>query len=578
MNVLLLYSLLFLPSIMCKVRRTIKNVRRPFPGANWDRFAKTTIDVGDIKEATACWKYRTFSYKDKVTQGCPFNVLAPCSKDHCFGWVDFAWGYSFGWKTGNEAQNKQAGSAELYISQDNETRAEHAIQVAEKVRWHVFLFEEWQDLFEWQSVCYAISLPKKTELIFVNGKLTMGYKWTKEFSKGWGHNPIDLNIGWHMNGEVTDMNIYDYAFDDKEMIERTTSCEEPPKGQIFAWDPEKFDLVNDNDTETVISSVESEELCSKEGQHQDVLEVFDHDFKKSPLDSEKICARLNGQLNLVPTTEEKGIATVNEMANYAAKMNISGQLGLWMAGRAFVNGTEMMETENGYQTYPKGGRWTLKDPYTGDIIGVPFVTLPKGGTFSWVTQECISCFIHYEPWELASFGDKLCKGTADCRHNFRCDAQICDRGDIAWGLMCRFKQKLRLRLKGLCKSSKVDTDYLLLGYEVLDSGGGNPRKYGGSTGWLLAFDKDNDEWQLQHEHYPHLGLTMEEKDMLPVGVHWWRAGNNTCNLGQTSSVQLQLSACLSDQFTCRNGKCVGMESRCDNIEVDSLLHPLSPPL
>ena len=173
MNVLLLYSLLFLPSIMCKVRRTIKNVRRPFPGANWDRFAKTTIDVRDIKEATACWKYRTFSYKDKVTQGCPFNVLAPCSKDHCIGWSDFAWGYSFGWKTGNEAQNKQAGSAELYISQDNETRAEHAIQVAEKVRWHVFLFEEWQDLFEWQSVCYAISLPKKTELIFVNGKLTI---------------------------------------------------------------------------------------------------------------------------------------------------------------------------------------------------------------------------------------------------------------------------------------------------------------------------------------------------------------------------------------------------------------------
>ena len=67
-----------------------------------------------------------------------------------------------------------------------------------------------------------------------------------------------------------------------------------------SWQPEKFDLVNDNDTETVISSVVAEELCSKQGQHQDVLEVFDHNFKKSPLDSEDICARLNGQLNLVP--------------------------------------------------------------------------------------------------------------------------------------------------------------------------------------------------------------------------------------------------------------------------------------
>ena len=33
------------------------------------------------------------------------------------------------------------------------------------------------------------------------------------------------------------------------------------------------------------------------------------------------------------------------------------------------------------------------------------------------------------------------------------------------------------------------------------------------------------------------------------------------------SVQLQLSACREDQFTCRNGKCVGVEKRCDNVEV-----------
>ena len=43
----------------------------------------------------------------------------------------------------------------------------------------------------------------------------------------------------------------------------------------------------------------------------------------------------------------------------------------------------------------------------------------------------------------------------------------------------------------------MDTDYLLLGYEVLDQGGGHRRKYGGSTGWLLAHNKEKDEWQLQ---------------------------------------------------------------------------------
>ena len=38
------------------------------------------------------------------------------------------------------------------------------------------------------------------------------------------------------------------------------------------------------------------------------------------------------------------------------------------------------------------------------------------------------------------------------------------------------------------------------------------------------------------------------------------------------SVQLQLSACLPHQFTCHNGKCVSMNSRCDNVEVRTL-HP-----
>ena len=83
---------------------------------------------------------------------------------------------------------------------------------------------------------------------------------------------------------------------------------------------------------------------------------------------------------------------------------------------------------------------------------------------------------------------------------------------------------------------------------------------------MLAHNKEKDEWQLQHPYYPDLTLTMEEKDILPVGLHSWLAGNNTCNLGQTSSVQLQLSACLPGQFTCRDGKCIGMDSRCDNIE------------
>ena len=42
------------------------------------------------------------------------------------------------------------------------------------------------------------------------------------------------------------------------------------------------------------------------------------------------------------------------------------------------------------------------------------------------------------------------------------------------------------------------------------------------------------------------------------------------------SVQLQLSACLPHQFTCHNGKCVSMNSRCDNVEVITLFKVFVP--
>ena len=39
---------------------------------------------------------------------------------------------------------------------------------------------------------------------------------------------------------------------------------------------------------------------------------------------------------------------------------------------------------------------------------------------------------------------------------------------------------------------------------------------------------------------------------------------------ESFSVLLQLSACLANEFTCQNGKCVNMESRCDNVEVNTM--------
>ena len=105
----------------------------------------------------------------------------------------FIWLYCVGWKTGmEEDDNKQVGTTELFVSHDNQTDRAQALQQAEKTWWHFNLYEDWMDLFEWQSVCYSFSMSKKHELVYANGKLIQGYKWSKEFRKGWGDNPMRL--------------------------------------------------------------------------------------------------------------------------------------------------------------------------------------------------------------------------------------------------------------------------------------------------------------------------------------------------------------------------------------------------
>ena len=447
----------------------------------------------------------------------------------------FTWHYCIGWKTGMEDKGKQAGYTEVFYSHGNQTGQEQTIQMAEKTRWHFNLYDDWLDLFEWQSVCYAISVTKKKELLFLNGKFIQGYKWSKQFKKGWGDYPLLLKLMADWRGEVTDLNIYDTAFENEDMISWTTSCGTPAKGQILSWRPEIFNLTNNNYTKAVLGEVASEDLC--QNSKKNVLEIFDDGTGKSPAMSEAACARLNGRLKLIPMSDEEVLEILREFEEYVVKTVEHKDHGFsyWLGGKASINKTEMALVDDDFQVYPKDGLWVIRDPFTDEILGIPKYVKPAGHTYAELTQECFGCWSWYmkNPEEVAAFGEKPCKGQFDCKHYFNCFAQKCDRSDMSLAFICDFEKKVSLRLKGLCKETKVDTDYLLLGYEVLEKGGGHRRKFGGSTGWVLSHKKDKDVWQLEHEHYPDLTLTMEDKDILPVGLHSWVAANDTCSLGQT---------------------------------------------
>ena len=414
-----------------------------------------------------------------------------------------------------------------------------------KAQWHANLLEDWVELFEWRSACYTWSVLKKMEMVFIDGKFAFGYQWSKQFTKGWSDYPLLLSLMHNFRGEITDVNIYDSFFEEEEMISWTTSCGSPAKGRILSWAPENYNLTNNNDTETVIGTAASDDLCKNQDDELKIFEIFDNGIGKSPIQGEQYCGRLNGKLTMVPTTQDDAFDILKRFNEHTRKKGLTAEkdyyFSTWLSGRAALEGTEFVETKTGFNYYPENGEWLARDPNTNEILGTPFPAVPASDTYSKPTQLCFVCghiptnrtLMLLE--KIYPFGKPCPKNEPDCINFMAVGTNKCDVTNFPTiGLLCEFKEKPRLRLKGLCQESKVDNDYLLLGYDaVVNEGRHQERTYGGSTGWLLTYQKDEDSWQVKHEHYPHLTLTMEDKEQLPVGVHSWIAANNTCTLGQT---------------------------------------------
>ena len=313
---LIFFLILYIPTSSCATRKTIKTEQYPFPKGQEPWPAERFLKVGDQAEVTVCLRFRTFAYNEGF--GCPFAIWTRCPEgSDCPD--RFSWHFCIGWKTGMEERGMQAAQNEIYYSHGNQTFAEEMVQ--EKSRYHFMLIEDWVELFEWQSACHSTSILTKTELIYLNGKLLQNYQYNYQFKKGWGEYPLILTLLINWRGEVTDLNIYDSAFDEDQMAKWTTSCNAPKDGEIFSWKPASFNLTDNNITRTILGEVASEDLCL--GKKRKIIEIFDDGVPKSPAMANEICARLNGQLSLIPTTEEELSAVINEFEQYLMKVNQS---------------------------------------------------------------------------------------------------------------------------------------------------------------------------------------------------------------------------------------------------------------
>ena len=289
-------------------------------------------------------------------------------------------------------------------------------------------------------------------------------------------------------------------------------------------------------------------------------------------DREGLCFRLNGEFVAAPQNKEEEKMLDKTIWDYLTKKaanNISDIVAkgvlqyVWIAGESILEEHSIKSTNNSKElAYPTKGELKWKHPWTGAPLKAyrPGYIVPQSAAYSRFSKMCLE-FMHSmkKPIKGNAWNDRLEPIVR---------AQECSN---SWytPFVCMFSKEPIFKIRGLCKESVMDTQYKFAdhtpGSLKLDSLGF--RSFVGPKGWIISRKDEDLNWRMTHYHYTDLSLTMLDQDVMPVGRHKWLVENNACTEGVTSSMDLLISACNEEEFTCDDGKCVEISQICNNIEV-----------
>ena len=474
-----------------------------------------------------------------------------------------------------------------------------------------------QKILRWYSMCYAISTSQKRQLAYINGHLTFSFHHQgdiKHFPRKLFQNIILLKEKFR--GWFSDFNIFPRFFDHSEMKKWTTSCNKKDKqAKIFDWDKDitllnytkealgifnistifidrsdlcplpQEDLFTLKEQVVFEVSTDNNATAINQTSWEDMrIEIFnDAQSPKSPLMAWDRCLRLNGELVPLPQNKAEEMALDNAIKKYLKEKYFNNMTFVvenmkWqytmvaaqtMSGPRFdkeMARKQGVKIEDREAWFPPDGKVDYYHPLTKQ----PLVEYRKNlmspfiHTFYKYPQQCLVCRNSYDKVN----GNREFWAWFPYKNDLRmlCFNEPCEREDVAWAAnACIFKSEPLFTLRGLCSSTNLDTKFILMDHK--SDGGNHRRRYAGLTGWIIEYNANLDQWKMEHENLAESGAVMVDKDVLPVGRHVWRLEKSLCHQGRTVEADLLITGCRSNQFTCNDGKCVGTEQRCNNIEV-----------
>ena len=362
---------------------------------------------------------------------------------------------------------------------------------------------------------------------------------------------IFLAMNHHFAGYLTDSNLWSRPLTIDEMIDWTT-CKSFEKGNLQPWNREDWrpTVVDENGDPAIVHDevlVDTAAFCSSPSPNGKTYTIFADDIYTHD-NAMLLCRQFGGDMAHTTTLEEDQI-----VRNFL--QDVRDKSSLWY---------EITDKNYWYRYRDDEIEGVWDDPVTGFIAS--FMNCPDD------PSECYSVI----PWELNHQPEggpaENCCLTRFYREQDASTYDItCAQEDVS--VICE-GISTEIKLRGLCPISNIGKKYLM-SPDPLEK----RRFFKGYTGWTLKYE--NNIWSISNERNPEISVEYRESMHYPMGRKSWKVTNDICTGNYVTknvclqlewsgpaeeTISLMLTACKDDEFTCDDGTCIHMNSRCDRKE------------
>ena len=397
---------------------------------------------------------------------------------------------------------------------------------------------------QWTRVCLSSNSNTSLVRLVVDGELLMETGWKVN------NKPDNLNLVlglWkkskEQTGRTTNLNIFSSALPVEQMKLQTSAGVEECglQGDYISWEKsfeeEQWTIHSKARLVNLDGGLESP--CMAKGK----INVFPMIERHSHTDCMDHCKKLGGR--------SPSVRTEGEWENLSSEVrDLSPDPSrlpdwIWLSATEGYIKNELGELEH----WPDGtkaveGVW--RDYYTGEQLEN-----------------------YTKPWR-SSNGDREVGDTFNCIYFYPTSAEV--RTWKEWqcsgftrGCPCTYETPPVIHLRGFCPNTLVEHGRYTISQSATD-----PTNIiiVGQQSARIEYDSLLNEWILSDPRLNVTARTRASQISYALGKHNWTIEGDRypCSAeGKDYDIQMKLTGCKADEFTCDDGQCIKMEERCDQM-------------